>query len=182
MAQRKRLYGLLAVLASLVAVLYYSRTEEPPQPSVLSADTRFTPLSVKEPELRIDLLEQLQKQEYTGSRRNIFIAEALPPPAGAVKPVVEAPRPFVGPRPPPPPPPVEVPAEFFGYESAAPTGKRVAFFREGDNVIVVGEGEMFLNRFRLVRIGNNSADVLEISTGRHANVPLVPSADAPNQG
>ncbi len=181
MAQRKRLYGLLAVLATLTAVLYYSRTEEPPQPSVLSADTRFQALSVKEPELRIDLLQQLQKQEYLGSRRNIFVAEAPPPPRGAVKPVPAVPAPFVGPQPPPPPPPVQVPAEFFGYESGA-AGKRVAFFKDGDEVMVVGEGETFLNRFRLVRIGNDSADVLELSSGRHANVPLVQPPEAANQG
>jgi hypothetical protein len=55
----------------------------------------------------------------------------------------------------------------------------------GEDVIVVAEGDTFLNRFRLVRIGNDSADVEEIATGRDANVALeqLPQGQAqePNQ-
>jgi len=181
MAQRTRTYVLLGILVALVAAVFYSRSGEPSQPSVLSADTRFQPLNVKEPELRLDLLQQLQKEEYTGSKRNIFVAEAVPPAASAAKPV-EAPRPFVGPQPPPPPPALQVPAEFFGYESGQ-SGRRVAFFKDGDDVLVVSEGETFLGRFRLDKIGDNSADVEEASTGRHTTVPLVQpdtSAATPN--
>jgi hypothetical protein len=182
MSQRTRISLLFLALVALLGYLFYGHTDAPSQPSVLSADTRFQPLTVKEPELRIDLLEQLQKAEYTGSRRNIFITEAAAPPA-VVKQAGPAPRPFVGPQvppPPPPPPPVQVPAEFFGYETSA-SGRRVAFFKNGDDVLVVNEGETFLNRFRLVKIGNDSADVEEISSSRHATVPLVqpPAADAP---
>ena len=43
------------------------------------------------------------------------------------------------------------------------------------------EGDTFLNRFRLVHIGNDSADVEEISTGRHATVQMVqPPPEAMN--
>jgi hypothetical protein len=181
MSQRTRVSLLLAVLLALAGALFHGHNDEPSQPSVLSADTRFQPLTVKEPELRIDLLEQLQKAEYTGSRRNIFLAEAAPAPIDATKALVVAPPPFVGPHPPPPPPPVQVPAEFFGYETVA-SGKRVAFFKNGDDVLVVAEGDKFLNLYRLVRIGNDSADVVEISSDRHAAVPLVqpPNADSPS--
>jgi hypothetical protein len=177
MSQRVRVSLLLAVLVVLAAMLFYGHSQEPSQPGVLSADTRFQPLNVKEPELRIDLLEQLQKAEYTGSKRNIFVGEAPPPPPSAAKPVVEAPPPFVGPQVPPPPPPVQVGAEFFGYETAA-SGKRVAFFKNGDDVIVVAEGDTLLNRFKLVKIGNDTADVMEISSGRHAIVPLTQAPGA----
>jgi hypothetical protein len=183
MSQRVRLSLLLTLLVALAAMLFYGHSQEPSQPGVLSADTRFQPLSVKEPELRIDLLEQLQKAEYTGSKRNIFVGEAPPPPPNVAKQLAEAPRPFVGPQLPPPPPPVQVGAEFFGYETAV-SGKRVAFFKNGDDVIVAAEGDTLMNRFKLVKIGNDSADVEEISSGRHATVPLTQapgagSADAP---
>jgi hypothetical protein len=51
--------------------------------------------------------------------------------------------------------------------------RRLAFFLNGDDVIVVQEGSVFLSRFRLDKIGNDSADVEEISSGRHATVPMV---------
>ena len=178
MSQRIRVSLLLAVLVVLAAMLFYGHGQEPSQPGVLSADTRFQPLNVKEPELRIDLLQQLQKAEYTGSKRNIFVSQAPPPPPNVAKQLAEAPRPFVGPQVPPPPPPVQVGAEFFGYETG-PSGKRVAFFKNGDDVIVASEGDTLLNRFRLVKIGNDSADVEEISSGRHATVPLT---QPPNPG
>jgi len=44
--------------------------------------------------------------------------------------------------------------------------RRLAFFLNGDDVIVVQEGSVFLSRFRLDKIGNDSADVEEISSGR----------------
>ncbi len=69
---------------------------------------------------------------------------------------------------PPPPPPVEVPAQFFGYASMPSSPRRLAFFLNGDDVIVVQEGSVFLSRFRLDKIGNDSADVEEVSSGRHA--------------
>jgi hypothetical protein len=50
---------------------------------------------------------------------------------------------------------------------------RLAFFLNGDEVLVVQEGSVFLGRFRLDKIGNDSADVEEVSSGRHATVPMV---------
>ena len=55
-------------------------------------------------------------------------------------------------------------------------GKRVAFFLDGEDVLVVNEGAVFLNRFRLDRIGNDSADVEEISSQRHVTVQMTAPA------
>lgn len=87
----------------------------------------------------------------------------------------EAPPPFVGPQPAPPPPPLQVPVEFYGIESSQ--GRQVALLKNGDDVLIVAPGDTFMNRFRLLRIGNQSADVEEISSGRHATLPLVPPVD-----
>jgi hypothetical protein len=77
------------------------------------------------------------------------------------------------------PTPVQVPGEFFGYAMTPSTGKRVAFFKQGDDVFVVAEGDTFLSNFRLIHIGPDSADVEQISDHRHATVPMVqpPAAD-----
>jgi hypothetical protein len=180
MSQRTQMYVLagLFILLGVVVYVYFFKTSVPGLSGVLAADTKFEPLDVQEPSLRLDLLDRLRKLEYTGSHRNIFVAGPPPiakPEAGAA---AEG-RPFIGPKQPPPPPPLQIPAEYFGYASQPTSGKRVAFFTSGDDVLVVAEGDKFLNVFRLIHIGNESADVEEISTGRHATVQLV---QPPDQG
>jgi hypothetical protein len=173
MSRRNEIYLLLVLLVVLGGALYYFEGRNPSDstPRVVAADTKFQPLDVEEPQLRVDLLAKLQKLEYTGSHRNIFLAEAPPPPPTQAQPQQPAVR-FVGPRQPPPPPPVQVPGELFGYALEPATGHRVAFFTEGDDVLVVAEGATFLGRFRLVHVTDASADVEEISDGRHAVVPM----------
>lgn len=176
MRRRVEIYLLAGLLVLLAGFLYFTnRSQVPGLPGILDADTKFQPLDVQGPQLHLELLERIQKLEYSGSHRNIFVA--MPPliPKAAE---MAAPPPFVGPRLPPPPPPLEVPVVFFGYASQPRDGKRVAFFTSGDDVLVVAEGDTFLNRFRLVHIGNDSADVEETSTGRHATLPMV----QPDQG
>lgn len=179
MTKRTQIYVLagLTGLLLVVAYFYVFKTSVPGLPGVLAADTKFEPLDVQEPSLRLDQLDRLRKLEYSGSHRNIFVAGAPPPPKAVAGEAAANVRPFVGPKLPPPPPPLQIPAEFFGYASQTKSGRRVAFFTSGDDVLVVAEGDRFLNAFRLVHIGNESAEVEEVSTGRHAMVPLVQPPD-----
>jgi hypothetical protein len=180
---RRTQIGLLVVLVVVLVVVYLAnRTQMPGLQGVLASDGKFQPLNVDEPQLRLDLLAKLQKLEYSGAHRNIFSAVALPPqPTPEEKRRLEHQYPTV--MHPPPPPPVEVPAQFFGYASMPSSPRRLAFFLNGEDVIVVQEGSVFLSRFRLDKIGNDSADVEEISSGRHATVQLVqppPGDSAPS--
>ena len=171
MKERTKIQLFIGLLFIGGLTYWYEQNPGPSEPGVLSADSRFTPLDVKEPALQLDRLEALQRDEYAGSKRNIFLAGPAPALSG---PAVAVQKPFVGPQPPPPPappPPVQVPVEFYGVESS--NGRKVALFKNGDDPLIVPEGASFLNRFRLVRIGNTSADVEEISSGRHATLPLV---------
>src|SRR5579862_1735169 len=175
MSRRTELYifaGLMVLVAYSGYYYFSSHTQVATVPGVFAADTKFQPLDVQEPRLHVDLLQRIRKTEYSGSHRNIFSATAPPP---AEKSATEASSSFVGPRPAPPPPPVQIPAEFFGYAWRPHSDKRVAFFTSGDDVLIVHEGDTFLGRFRLDHIGNDSADVEELSSGRHATVPLVQS-------
>src|SRR3974390_2923169 len=105
------LFGLLAVLAYLA----YSQLGHPSVPGisgVMAADTKFEPLDVREPALRVEELEKLRKQEPSGNHRNIFLAAPPPAPKQTVPTepaIVGAPFPV---KPPPPEPP-HVNAEFF---------------------------------------------------------------------
>lgn len=174
---RTKIYVFLALLVVLGVVLYrvYGPSDSSPA-GVFAADGKFQPLDVQAPQLRLDLLDRIHKLEYDGTHRNIFIA-APPPPPPSARPVTPQ-RPFVGPKLPPPPPPVRVPGELFGYAQQKGSGRREAFFVDGDDVLVVGEGETFLNRFRLVHVGEDSADVVEISSGRHATVPMTAPSES----
>jgi hypothetical protein len=173
MNQRVKYYLLAGLLAALAATVYYvTRSSPSAVAGVFAADTKFEPLDVHEPQLRIDLLEKLRKLEYSGAHRNIFMAAPPPIPVTAA---AEPARPFVGPQLPPPPPPLQVPAEFFGYATQPHANRRVAFLTSGDDVLLVAEGDTFLNRFRLVHVGNDSLDVEEISSGRHASLNIAPS-------
>jgi hypothetical protein len=168
MNRRTQFYVLGALFVVLVVVAYYSlRGATPSVAGVFAADPKFAPLDVHEPQLRIDLLQKLSELEYTGTHRNIFLI--APPP-----PVVVAPPKPSGPPLPPVPAPLQVPAEYFGYATQPHAGRRVAFLSSGEDVLLVAEGDTFLNRFRLVRIGPESLDVQEISTGRHATLTVAP--------
>lgn len=183
MSRRTEVYLLVGLGILLAVVFYYNvRTPEQDGSGVFAENSRFQPLDVQEPRLHIDRLEKLRKLQYKGEHRNIFVAVPVPPPQAPGQ-HTPAPAEFVGPKLPPPPPPLEVPAEFFGYATRQASGRRVAFFTSGDDVLVVAEGDTFLGRFRLVHIGNDTADVEEIATGRHATIPMIqpPSEQAGGQ-
>ncbi len=182
MSKRNEIYLLVGLLVVAAVAYFFSRTEAPSAKGVLAADTSFHPLNVDEPQLRLDLLEKIKKLEYSGSHRNIFTFGPPPPAPKTLAQIADERRHSFPTVPvPPPPAPVTVPAQLFGYASMPDSGKRVAFFLDGDDVLVVEEGSVFLNRFRLDKIGNDSADVEEISSGRHATVQMVPpvSGEAP---
>ncbi|MGH9745340.1 MAG: hypothetical protein ACRD59_04435 [Candidatus Acidiferrales bacterium] len=176
MTKQKTEIWVLVGLAAIGALVYwFNRSTVGSVPGV-SADVRFSPLSVQEPQLRLDLLAKLQKETNIGSHRNIFNATP-PPPELTPQQIAEAKtKVTTGPMPPAPPPPVQVPGEFFGTAFRPMSGKHFAFFKNGDDVIIVAEGDPFLGNYRLIHIGNDSADVEEISSGRHARIAMVQPA------
>ena len=180
MSRRTQIYVLVGLGVLLAAVLYNSLRNSSGEggAGVFAENSQFQPLDIQEPRLHTDRLQKLRKQQDSDAHRNIFSAI----PAPAVLPpgqIARAAAPFVGPKPPPPPPPMQVPAEFFGYATRAPSGKRVAFFTSGEDVLVVAEGDTFLGRFRLMRIGNDTADIEELGTGRHTTVAMVQPPSEP---
>jgi hypothetical protein len=195
MSKNQKQLIVLAVLLVIAVVAYmYSRNDVPGFQGVSQADTsHFTPLDVQPPDLRLDLLAKIHKEEYNGTNRDIFSSSSPPPVAG------NGPNKGLGPNtghilarrrgdpfpmvppPPPPAPPVQVPGQFFGFASRH-SGKKVAFFLRDEDVTVVTEGDAFYSNYRLIHIGNDSAEVEEISSGRHTTVPLEQAPDlAANQ-
>jgi len=161
--------ALAVLLAGIVLVYFFVYRENPVAISnvTASADTNFKPIGVENPALKLNKLRDLHQTEYTGRHRNIFSETPPPPPAPP------APRLQPGPQLPPPPPPLTVDVKFYGYVDDPSNGQRRAFFTNGDDVFIVGQGEVLEGRFRLVRVGNESADVEEVSSGRRATLSMV---------
>jgi hypothetical protein len=161
---------LLAVLAVSGIYFYRERYGSPSDaPPPVSLDTRFAPLNVDNPALRMDILKRFLALEYKGVHRSIFSA-TLPPPPAPPRPAIET----VAPGPPPGPPPLTVDAKYFGYVSDTTGSHRRAFFATSNNedIIIAGEGDTLMGRFRVVRLSNTSADVEEVSSGRRATLPI----------
>jgi len=83
---------------------------------------------------------------------------------------------------PEPPPPPEIPANmhFFGYGTVPNGTSRRAFFTDGEDVFIVSEGEVFLNRFRILKVNNASLDFEEVSSGRHGTKALEEQGATPS--
>lgn len=171
MTERKKIYALVALILLLVLVYFWNHTSEPGS-NALASNPQFKPLSVQDPNLRLDLLAKIHSAQYTGTHRNIFSATPLPPPPPSPAEVKAKQAQLAAVPVNTGPPPLVIPATFFGYAADSRTGHRLAFFQSGDDVFVLGEGGVLLDRFRLTKIGNDSAEFEEVSTGRHATIPM----------
>ena len=160
---------LTAAAAIYVASLYFSWGRTPQLLGFQTSDTKFTPLDVDSPALKLYLLDRLQKSIYTGRHENIFAYRAP-------RELAKTPDATHNANPPSDttqgPPPLVPPYRFFGYVMNLPSGNRRGFFQNGEDVFIAAEGEVLQNRFRILRISNNAAEVEEIASGRRASVPI----------
>jgi hypothetical protein len=174
--------SVLAGLFALLPIVAYKELGSPAAKAVSTATSEDEALlHVEDPELRLDLLERLRKLGYDDTHRNIFSSSVLLPARPVARhqpPVVAEPVP---PAPPPGPPPLVVPAHFFGYVTDARTGVRRAFFTQDQDGYVLGVGELLAGRFRLVQIGDSTAELEETATGRRTTLPMEDEPTQPGQ-
>ena len=136
-----------------------------------------------DPTLHLNLLAKLQGVQVEAGGRSLFeigtapvVAEKMTEPDKVV--IV---RPFVGPKPPPdpPPPPPDpkappIPLKFYGFVNPSKATNKRAFFLDGEDIIIAGEGDMVKKRYKIVRIGVNSAVVedTDFKTNNQQTLPL----------
>ncbi len=131
-----------------------------------------------DPTLKLPLLARVKSVNVEGGGRSLFDFSTAPAAKAAeiakVKPIMPGQKQmaFIGPvKPPPPappappPPPPPIPLKFYGFNTLKQGSKR-AFFLEGEDIFVAGEGDLIKNRYKVVRIGVNSA-VVEDTTNKH---------------
>jgi hypothetical protein len=139
------------------------------RPSVKIKDP-IDPHSV-DPTLHLDRLAKLQDVKMEAGTRSLFEILIAPPidpktikEPGPIKPVYVAsnrPQKPLPPAPPAPPPPdpqaPKIALKFYGWVNREKAGPRRAFFLDGDEIVIAAEGEMIKKRYKVVRIGVNSA-------------------------
>ena len=79
-----------------------------------------------------------------------------------------------GPPQPASPPPIKL--KYYGIVTTLANGHKTAFFMDGDEILLETEGVTFKGRYRLVRIGVNSAVVEDIQYKHEQTLPLTEDA------
>ncbi|HSM76079.1 MAG TPA: hypothetical protein VLT57_00555 [Bryobacteraceae bacterium] len=126
----------------------------------------FDPTRI-DPTLKLALLEKLRAVPLEGGQRSLFdfsqepVKEAVihladthkkgMPPVHATEMAAKPPEPPAAPVAPP------IPLKFYGFVSA--TEAKRAFFLDGDDIVVAREGDVIKKRYKVMRIGLNSAIV-----------------------
>jgi len=134
-----------------------------------------------DPTLSLDLLAKVQQVPMEGGSRNLFeFSQPPPPPApkvivkpGPVGPQQPAPAPPPAPVKNDPPPPPPIPLKFYGYAGTTRDGVRRAFFLDGDDIYTPAENEVVKGRYKIIRIGVNSAVVEDTTNHNQQTLPLV---------
>ena len=171
MKQQKQLVALVILIVVGAAIWYWNSRQNTATVGVDAVMAGYTPMSVEGLTVQGWKIPKVQKTEYKSSGRNPFSAVAPPPPAPPI------PQPgdknYVAPVPAPPPPLTLPPNfKFFGFGTVPNGSPRRAFLSDGEEVYVVAEGETFLGRFRILKIGNATIDFEEISSGRQGTANM----------
>ena len=194
MKQKKQVAVLLVLVIIAAGVWLWSYRRDPSGPGDPAPAAQKLPVGIENPQIRMDLIEKARKAEYKSSGRNIFSEVAQPAPRGTGTTVAKA-DPVMpvnpacgryGPCPEPPPPACKLPPniKFFGY-GVVPNGtSRRAFLTDGEGAVhVVSEGEVLMNRFRILRIGNGNLEFEEVSSKcTIGTAPLEEQAGTPPGG
>lgn len=138
-----------------------------------------------DPTLHLNLLSRLQAVEETPSTRSLFEIGTVTPPAASGMPTIKGPVVMPKPLPGPPPaaaaatpPPLNIPWRYYGYVRPAETGKtNSGLFLDGDNVLVVSEGQVVKQRFLIVELTPTTARIEDTQLRQGQTLPVVPVAN-----
>jgi hypothetical protein len=183
MKQSKQLVVLavLLLIAGFIWFLYFDHDKPVVTADAIPTPQNYHPIGVDNPQLHNDAVEKARKTDYKSAGRNIFSRQLPPPPLPKhsvpdtkqpdiqTAKMITSPTPIVS----------SLPVKFFGYGTVPNSMSRRAFFTDGEEVYIVGEGELLLNRFRILRIGNANLEYEEISSGLRGTAILEEQAAPP---
>jgi hypothetical protein len=134
-----------------------------------------------DPTLHIELLAKLLEVPSAGGGRDLFSFGKPAPVLAGPGPTVRPLDPPIGPQvikrpvdrgPPQPTPPPPIKLKYYGIVTILADGHKTGFFMDGDEILLETEGVTFKGRYRLVRIGVNSAVVEDIQYKHEQTLPL----------
>ena len=183
--KQKRQIGILSILIVAAAIVWaWNFRGKRVVTADASPNLQDTPIvEVQNPHIRMEQMERARSAEYKGSGRNPFSPAAAPAPAARIA-QAEKKNQNYGPQlppPPPPPPPCTLSAnvKFYGFGTVPNGTSRRAFVHDGDDVHILGEGDILLKHFRIIRIGNANLEFEDITRGCIGTAPLEEQAPAP---
>jgi len=140
-----------------------------------------------DPTLHLNLLAKLKTVAVEGGTRSLFDIGAPPAPEVKVKepPKIQVGKTPAGPTPaatqaktdpptPPEPKAPPIPLKFYGFVNPPKAGIKRAFFLDGEDIVIAGEGDLIKKRYKIVRIGVNSAVVedTQFKSNNQQTLPL----------
>ena len=125
-----------------------------------------------DPTLHLQQLAATEQIKYEGSGRNIFVSQAAEVVIPKVIGKANTDNPGDKWGPPPVAAPAPIPLKFFGFASKPGEPKKI-FLSKGDDVWIVGEGEIVDRRYRVIRIASASVEIQDVvGSGPAQTIPL----------
>jgi hypothetical protein len=137
-----------------------------------------------DPTLHLDLLSRLRSVQSAPSSRSLFEIGATPVAAAA-----PLKGPVIMPKPLPAasaaaapavaaPPPLNIPLRYYGFVRPAEVGRtNSGLFLDGDNVLVVSEGQVVKGKYLMVELTPTTARIEDIQAKQGQTLPVVPVAN-----
>lgn len=127
-----------------------------------------------DPTLHPERMAVAEHTTYTGTSRNIFSKDSLPPvPVGAIEKPITSVRTGAAaaatPTGPPPPPPIDL--KFYGFASQQ-GGRKLIFLLHGDNIFLAGPGDIVDRRYKVLQVTDNSVIVDDLAYNNQQTLPL----------
>ena len=135
------------------------------------AAQRLESASALDPTLHPERMALAENTRYTGTSRNIFSKDSLPPAAINIeKPITSvrtgAAAGLSGPAPPP-----VIDLKFYGFATQN-NGQKMIFLLHGEDLFIAGPGDIVDGRYKVLQIGPNSVVIEDLSYNDNQTLPL----------
>lgn len=159
------------------------------RPRVLGSrpDDKFDVHNI-DPALRLDLLAKVEAVPPISAGRNLFQFGQAPPPPKPLAAVPSGVPPIRVNQPPPtpvqplvtgpvgPPPPAPINLKYYGSIISKADGAKTGFLLDGEDILIVRENQTVKQRYRIVKITQNTIDIEDIPAKNTQTLRMPPDA------
>jgi hypothetical protein len=127
-----------------------------------------------DPTLHPEWMAMAENTVYSGTSRNIFSKDSLPPVQETTieKPIASARTGPAAPSGPPPPPPIDL--KFYGFAKQQ-NGRKLVFLMHGEDIFIAGAGDIVNGRYKVIQVNNNSVVIEDLAYANQQTLPLLVS-------